>query len=583
MITVKLSDWVFHDRICRVRGFESDHCLEWHEAPSGTYILPEETRTGGFFTFKSFEFKNSISSSVSGHSKSGVIRFRRKVIDLNRYLRVPVKPRAFPPREHPRKARPIQKKYKPFVEPKKLYSWSKPYSPDYINRARLAYNKRKAVFDKKQAAYFKRQLDIWLQLDARCQRRAAAYKVTFAKRLQKYAKRMEILKKRREIVSNWKHRPPLVFSKLSSGFPENPYTRERISAFNTAGEVVLASLGRSFRNWDQCLFFDAVYTWYPYLQTYASKEAFADALLAGLEGTDNTVLQPHVDELSGLVCSKLRSKIHRQEIHVGNIIAERHQTMSLFTKSVKRLTEFCSGKKRIIASLGSLVKNPRMIADDYLAFQFGVAPLLSDVHSASVALAREVVGDRIELVFRSNSRSSINESYSTPIGNYQIIGTVNVSYVLRFRVANDIGRFLSSYGLINPLEIAWEVLPWSFVIDWILPVGKYLSDQTSTVGLDYDTGVKTVTFDYLRLSTQAEPAEFDADPALWINHWSAFALPLQQPLLQDSYHRNSKKRVLVSNDEVINTIHSGKAVVKNPFSWTHSLEALALTVQRLFR
>jgi hypothetical protein len=32
-----------------------------------------------------------------------------------------------------------------------------------------------------------------------------------------------------------------------------------------------------------------------------------------------------------------------------------------------------------------------------------------------------------------------------------------------------------SLGLVNPLEIAWEVVPYSFVVDWFLPVGSYIA------------------------------------------------------------------------------------------------------------
>jgi hypothetical protein len=32
-----------------------------------------------------------------------------------------------------------------------------------------------------------------------------------------------------------------------------------------------------------------------------------------------------------------------------------------------------------------------------------------------------------------------------------------------------------SLGLVNPAEIAWEVVPYSFVVDWFLPIGSYIS------------------------------------------------------------------------------------------------------------
>jgi hypothetical protein len=35
--------------------------------------------------------------------------------------------------------------------------------------------------------------------------------------------------------------------------------------------------------------------------------------------------------------------------------------------------------------------------------------------------------------------------------------------------------FARQMGLANPLEIIWERIPWSFVIDWFIPIGTYLN------------------------------------------------------------------------------------------------------------
>jgi hypothetical protein len=33
-----------------------------------------------------------------------------------------------------------------------------------------------------------------------------------------------------------------------------------------------------------------------------------------------------------------------------------------------------------------------------------------------------------------------------------------------------------SLGLLDPLSVAWEILPWSFVVDWFYPVGTFLDN-----------------------------------------------------------------------------------------------------------
>jgi len=49
-------------------------------------------------------------------------------------------------------------------------------------------------------------------------------------------------------------------------------------------------------------------------------------------------------------------------------------------------------------------------------------------------------------------------------------------------------RALNQLGLLNPASLAWELVPWSFVVDWILPVGSVLSAFTARAGLQFVDG-----------------------------------------------------------------------------------------------
>lgn len=46
-------------------------------------------------------------------------------------------------------------------------------------------------------------------------------------------------------------------------------------------------------------------------------------------------------------------------------------------------------------------------------------------------------------------------------------------------------------GLINPATVAWEVVPFSFLVDWFLPVSRFLESQTDTLGLSITRIVKS--------------------------------------------------------------------------------------------
>jgi hypothetical protein len=70
----------------------------------------------------------------------------------------------------------------------------------------------------------------------------------------------------------------------------------------------------------------------------------------------------------------------------------------------------------------------------------------------------------------------------------RVEGSWKVKVRLDYNMSGPIIATLSQLGLINPLEIIWEKLPYSFVVDWCLPVGDYLSLLTADYGWDFIAG-----------------------------------------------------------------------------------------------
>jgi hypothetical protein len=44
-------------------------------------------------------------------------------------------------------------------------------------------------------------------------------------------------------------------------------------------------------------------------------------------------------------------------------------------------------------------------------------------------------------------------------------------------------KLLTIVGLSDPLSVAWEVVPFSFVLDWFLPIGNYIESFSAERGL----------------------------------------------------------------------------------------------------
>ena len=112
------------------------------------------------------------------------------------------------------------------------------------------------------------------------------------------------------------------------------------------------------------------------------------------------------------------------------------------------------------------------ISGRWLEMQYGWLPMVNDSFEAAKAL-EAVTGPRVLRFTASiaSKRATYNGS-----GASQYTYPVVVSYGKRLKAElyEDI-TVNRSLGLVDPLSIAWEVVPYSFVVDWFIPVGTYLS------------------------------------------------------------------------------------------------------------
>lgn len=118
----------------------------------------------------------------------------------------------------------------------------------------------------------------------------------------------------------------------------------------------------------------------------------------------------------------------------------------------------------------------------WLEWQYGWTPLMADARNA-VNTVMDVVDRQDARVLRVSASDVAEEIFRDTNFLLEVspfVGAVSVQrcvwsqkLVWYFEVSpeNLPGRF----GLVNPVEVAWELVPFSFVADWFLPIGDYLS------------------------------------------------------------------------------------------------------------
>lgn len=114
------------------------------------------------------------------------------------------------------------------------------------------------------------------------------------------------------------------------------------------------------------------------------------------------------------------------------------------------------------------------IAGTHLTLVYGWLPLLSDLHAASVAL--EVLANpprRSSVVVVRGKTLMLDGSQSPTL--YTCDGPKSISRRIQYRMTEELST-ARSLGLLDPVSIAWELVPYSFVVDWFVPIGTYLSN-----------------------------------------------------------------------------------------------------------
>lgn len=122
------------------------------------------------------------------------------------------------------------------------------------------------------------------------------------------------------------------------------------------------------------------------------------------------------------------------------------------------------------------------ITGAFLAYRYGLAPLMADIKSVCDILSRDHNGD---VVYRKSSKVGWGISSVTTDRVESFQGIERVVLTGRCLVSNPNLLLANRLGLVNPQQWAWDAIPWSFVVDWWLPVGKFLGNFTASVGLTF--------------------------------------------------------------------------------------------------
>lgn len=545
----------------------------------------------------------------SSKSRGTMLLFKKRKIDLNDYLREPVRPTFKPLRRWKKNAKPILKEPKiyTFLPPSRRSNESDSSYQARVEISWARYSNHLNVVRQSLSEKFEKALDVYRRREDAFLRRSLANKRDYSRRLAKYYRRLAIFNKRNEIVKNWQSKDSYVVKRPTGLLNDHPYKRSKIlNLGSTPIQIRGSTISVAFNyndaiwenfnilHWGNLFIYDPPKTYEmeqlnPCLDKGINRSfgstvpiTFYNNIINYSDGDEIKIScdrlfydislahTQKIAELEAKLISKLESKVRRLEVHVGNILAERAQTLNLLTDLSHRFIDILKSKGKLFMKAGKYLTDPKKIADDFLAFKFGIEPLVNDMFGAYKLLQSLTSPVPDTVSFRVNNRSWVsNQVFEDHNGKYEFSGFIEISYVVRYKVSSEFAQLASRTGLINPLEIAWEVLPWSFVVDWFLPIGRAISNLTSRTGFEFHSGTKKVRF--------KGTVNRISEPGVGVNRCASWPYSYIR-LKFDSVAVEFKNRQVLDQPP---TLPNTLVFNKNPLTSTHLAEAIALLTQRL--
>lgn len=186
---------------------------------------------------------------------------------------------------------------------------------------------------------------------------------------------------------------------------------------------------------------------------------------------------------------KLRQKIKGQKVDLLATLAEAHKTASMVSKAAQDLVSSFGALKRgqPVAAVRRLLSDPRTrsdraIANRWLEYQWGVLPTLSDIYGAAEALATRLNEGMYHYYTVRHREERVLDVTGFLRGQHQYTRLHRARARVKFSSSSLMQ--LEALGITNPLASVYQLIPWSFCIDWVTNLGDILEGIDAFLGVD---------------------------------------------------------------------------------------------------
>lgn len=224
---------------------------------------------------------------------------------------------------------------------------------------------------------------------------------------------------------------------------------------------------------------NALMRWYPPSGSPYWSSAGSSAPFPGDNGWTSN------DDIS--LVGQLKSQIQGSDFDMSVFIGTSNQSLRMIgdnalsiAKALRaaRKGDMVGAAKALGSSRRGLKNRPATNVSDtlssrWLELQYGWMPLLKDINEGAHFVAHQLHAPMVHRYRVSRKKDAIPPVNQNGFRNQSGYKRVSIIAIMK-----ENPSLIPSLGLMDPENLAWELLPWSFVIDWVLPIGDYLSARS---------------------------------------------------------------------------------------------------------
>lgn len=173
---------------------------------------------------------------------------------------------------------------------------------------------------------------------------------------------------------------------------------------------------------------------------------------------------------------------------------------------------------------GAYVKDA---ADLNLEYTFGWTPLVQDMHAAFTTVCRDGIPDNwvsvraTEFVEKTSVRGATGGHLERV--ELQTYAKFSTTYSANVQISNPNLWLLNRLGLVNPAVVAWDLVPWSFVVGMFVNINQMLMSMSDEVGLTLtNQSITRTSLRYVYAHRKVNPWSGYPPGTSAMTHWKIF-------------------------------------------------------------